>query len=173
MVIRWLTAVACNTKLDKNVAQPPCQVSQSSTRLSHFTAKNRAKIAIMKNPFSIMMSDIGLVPDERRFIDMPIKAKQAKVIRELYEYDHAFLSPEGAAHFTEPFGFEARVHFEKVDYPHNPKGLRLNDEPRKITYKSVYQNLLPAARRFCAVRKPALPLVAKLAEQNTLSDYRD
>lgn len=55
---------------------------------------------------------------------MPVKAKQAKVIRELYEYDHAFLTPEGAAHFTEPFGFTARLRVEKAN-PQDFKGLTL------------------------------------------------
>lgn len=57
---------------------------------------------------------------------MPIKAKQAKVIRELYEYDHAFLTAEGAAHFTEPFGFKAHLHIEKAN-PQDFKGLTLRD----------------------------------------------
>lgn len=57
---------------------------------------------------------------------MPEKAKQAKVIRELYGYDHAFLSPEGAAHFTEPFGFKARTRVERAN-PNDFKGLTLND----------------------------------------------
>lgn len=60
--------------------------------------------------------------------DKAMRMRQAKVIRELYEYDHAFLSPEGARHFTEPFGFQPFTHFEKADYPQNPKGLRLNDD---------------------------------------------
>lgn len=57
---------------------------------------------------------------------MPKQAKQAKVIRELYEYDHAFLSPVGAAHFTQPFGFIARTHVEKAN-PQDFKGLTLNE----------------------------------------------
>lgn len=56
------------------------------------------------------------------------KARQVKTVMELYEYDHQFLSPEGAAHFVKPFRIEARTHYEKADYPHNPKGLRLNDD---------------------------------------------
>lgn len=57
---------------------------------------------------------------------MPVKAKQAKVIRELYEYDHAFLTKEGAEHFTAPFGFTPRLHVEKAN-PQDFKGLTLNN----------------------------------------------
>ncbi len=58
--------------------------------------------------------------------NMPTKAKQAKVIRELYEYDHAFLTPEGAAHFAEPFGFKPHLYVEKAN-PQDFKGLTLRD----------------------------------------------
>lgn len=57
---------------------------------------------------------------------MPKQARQAKVIRELYEYDHAFLTKEGAAHFTEPFGFTAHTYVERAN-PGDFKGLTLND----------------------------------------------
>ncbi len=61
---------------------------------------------------------------------MPVKAKQSKVIRELYECDHGFLPAQGAAHFTEPFGFSARTTWHEADYPQNPKGLMLPDGQR-------------------------------------------
>lgn len=55
------------------------------------------------------------------------KAKQAKVIRELYECDHGFLSKEGVEHFTQPFGFSGHTYLAKAN-PHDFKGLTLFDK---------------------------------------------
>ncbi len=63
---------------------------------------------------------------------MPPQAKQAKIIRELYEYDHAFLTPEGAARFTEPFGFTPHLYTERAN-PEHPKGLSLFDGAESAT----------------------------------------
>ncbi len=49
---------------------------------------------------------------------------QKKVVEELLDYDHAFLTKEGAEHFTKPFGFAARTYIERAN-PNNPKGLTL------------------------------------------------
>jgi len=54
------------------------------------------------------------------------KARQAKVIRDLYEYDHAFITEEGAEHFSKPFGFKAHCYVEKAN-PSDPKGLTFDD----------------------------------------------
>lgn len=61
---------------------------------------------------------------------MPPKAKQVKVIKELYEYDHAFLTPEGAAHFTEPFGFTAHLSVVEAN-PQDMKGLTLHNGAKR------------------------------------------
>ena len=58
---------------------------------------------------------------------MPVQAKQAKVIRELYECDHGFLSKEGVEHFTKPFGFSGRTYLAKAN-PQDFKGLSLQDK---------------------------------------------
>ncbi len=55
-----------------------------------------------------------------------VKAHQVKAVMDLYGYDHAFLTPEGAEHFTKPFGFTAHLYIEKAE-PTHPKGLNLPD----------------------------------------------
>lgn len=55
------------------------------------------------------------------------RMKQAKVIRELYELDHAFISKEGVEHFTKPFGFVGRTYLAKAN-PQDFKGLSLHDK---------------------------------------------
>lgn len=45
---------------------------------------------------------------------------------ELYEYDHAFLTPEAVAHFTKPFGFVGTTYKAKAN-PQDFKGLTLRD----------------------------------------------
>lgn len=48
-----------------------------------------------------------------------------EAIRELQQYDHCFLSPEGVKAMGEPFGVSLATRLEK-DNRHTPKGLRLN-----------------------------------------------
>lgn len=55
------------------------------------------------------------------------KARQAKLIRELYELDHAFLSKEGVEHYTKPFGFAGSTYTAKAN-PRDFKGLTLYDK---------------------------------------------
>ena len=55
------------------------------------------------------------------------KARQAKLIRELYELDHAFLSKEGVEHYTKPFGFTGSTYLAKAN-PQDFKGLTLYDD---------------------------------------------
>ena len=55
------------------------------------------------------------------------KARQAKLIRELYECDHGFLSKEGVEHFTKPFGFNGTTYPAKSN-PQDFKGLSLYDK---------------------------------------------
>lgn len=49
-----------------------------------------------------------------------------KLVGDLREYDHSFISPEGARHFSEPFGFTARTHVE-LDSRAQIKGLTIHD----------------------------------------------
>jgi hypothetical protein len=49
-----------------------------------------------------------------------------KYVDELRQYDHAFLTVEGAEYFSKPFGFTAYTHVEKAD-PTAIKGLTLNN----------------------------------------------
>jgi hypothetical protein len=49
-----------------------------------------------------------------------------KYVDELREYDHAFLTVEGAEYFTEPFGFTARTAMVRAN-PNDIKGLTLNN----------------------------------------------
>jgi hypothetical protein len=55
-----------------------------------------------------------------------MKPDYVKLIAELREYDHLFLSPEGAKHFTAPFGFKAHTYTMKAN-PNEFKGLTLNN----------------------------------------------
>ena len=75
---------------------------------------------------------------------MPVRAKQAKVIRELYEYDHAFLTPEGAEHFAKPFGFEPHL-YKEIANPNSPKGLTLNDGKTETYGVAAHQLALQIA----------------------------
>lgn len=52
------------------------------------------------------------------------KAHQVKAIMDLYEYDHAFLSPDGVKRFTKPFGFMGHMYKAKAT-PSDFKGLTL------------------------------------------------
>lgn len=54
---------------------------------------------------------------------MPGKSKLA-LIADLRHYDHAFLTREGALHFSKPFGFEAYTYVAKAN-PQDFKGLTL------------------------------------------------
>jgi len=62
----------------------------------------------------------------------PLDAKTArefglmKYVDKLREYDHAFLTVEGAEYFSKPFGFAARTYVERAT-PNEPKGLTLNN----------------------------------------------
>jgi hypothetical protein len=51
-----------------------------------------------------------------------------QAIKDLVEYDHCFLSPEGVRHFCQPFGFDEKefIH-EAVDNRSDFKGLRIAD----------------------------------------------
>lgn len=55
---------------------------------------------------------------------MPPQAKQAKLIRELYEFDHAFLPKNEALRFSRAFGFDVHTHVERAN-PDDFKGLSL------------------------------------------------
>ena len=52
------------------------------------------------------------------------KLTKLQAVQQLREYDHAFLTPEGAKEFAAPFGIVPGLHYEMVDH-HNPKGLRI------------------------------------------------
>lgn len=49
------------------------------------------------------------------------------LIKDLEKYHHAFLSPEGAKHFLEPFGLQPRTRIAK-DTSSEFKGLTLQDD---------------------------------------------
>jgi hypothetical protein len=49
-----------------------------------------------------------------------------QIVNELRDCDHAFLSPEGADHFSKPFGFKAETWIHQAS-PNEPKGLTLSD----------------------------------------------
>ena len=55
--------------------------------------------------------------------------KLVKLIDELAQYDHCFLSPEGVKHFTEPFGFKCETYKAK-DTSFTHKGLSLKDKTK-------------------------------------------
>lgn len=58
---------------------------------------------------------------------MPTKrGHYLKLIAKLREYDHLFITPEGANHFSTPFGFKAHTYVLKAN-PSDPKGLTLNN----------------------------------------------
>src|SRR3990167_7262216 len=54
-------------------------------------------------------------------------AHNVRLIRELAEYDHAFLKEEAVKHFTEPFGFTGVTYMAKAN-PQDFKGLSLFDD---------------------------------------------
>jgi hypothetical protein len=47
-------------------------------------------------------------------------------VAKLRQYDHAFLTVEGAMRFSKPFGFNARTYVERAN-PNDPKGLTLHN----------------------------------------------
>lgn len=53
--------------------------------------------------------------------------RQIERVKELSEYDHCFLSPEGVNHFTEPFGFKGVVYEATDTSKTDPKGLKLDN----------------------------------------------
>lgn len=71
----------------------------------------------------ITLKGIKALPEAPAPID---KAKALELIKELREYDHLFLTREGALNFSKPFGFEARTWVHKAD-PTDPKGLTFHD----------------------------------------------
>ena len=54
------------------------------------------------------------------------KAELRKYVDELREYDHAFLTKEGAEYFSTPFGFKARTAIVRAN-PNDMKGLTLHN----------------------------------------------
>lgn len=52
-------------------------------------------------------------------------AEKITRIKELLDYDHGFISPEGVRYFSEPFGLKGRTYTAK-DTRQNPKGLTLS-----------------------------------------------
>lgn len=54
--------------------------------------------------------------------------RAAKVIRELYQADHAFISKKGVEYYTKPFGFIGSSYLAKADPPGTVKGLTLQDK---------------------------------------------
>jgi len=57
---------------------------------------------------------------------MTDRSAQIAAIKQLREYDHVFISPEGVAHFTAPFGFKGTMVRLKAN-PNDPKGLTLEN----------------------------------------------
>lgn len=57
---------------------------------------------------------------------MPVKARQAKVIRQLYELDHAFIPQDMVLKITRHFGFDGHCYIAKAN-PNDFKGLSLFD----------------------------------------------
>jgi len=53
-------------------------------------------------------------------------AELLKLVEALRDYDHAFLTTEGAMHFSKPFGFTARTAVHHAN-PTQPKGLTLDN----------------------------------------------
>jgi len=50
-----------------------------------------------------------------------------KYVEELRQHDHAFLTKEGAAYFSKPFGFAATTYVAHAN-PSDPKGLTLDND---------------------------------------------
>ena len=59
---------------------------------------------------------------------MRSKSELLALVADLRQYDHDFLTVEGARAFSEPFGFTAHTYVMKDDRD-NPKGLALNSGP--------------------------------------------
>ena len=57
---------------------------------------------------------------------MKDKAELLKAVADLREYDHAFITPEGAARLAEPFDVVPRTYLERVN-PNDPKGVTFDD----------------------------------------------
>lgn len=55
------------------------------------------------------------------------KARQVKLIRELYELDHAFMNKAGVEIYTKPFGFIGSTYLAKSN-PQDFKGLSLYEK---------------------------------------------
>ena len=55
-----------------------------------------------------------------------INTNLLKYVDDLRNYDHAFLTCEGAEYFSKPFGFTARTSVVRAN-PKDPKGLTLDD----------------------------------------------
>ena len=57
-------------------------------------------------------------------------SEKIKLIEGLHDYDHAFLTQEGADHFAVPFGLTLKCRRHVADGDVNPKGLTLKDGSR-------------------------------------------
>lgn len=77
------------------------------------------------------------------------KLRQGKVIRELYELDHCFLSKEGVMRFTEPFGFQGSVYLTKAN-PQDFKGLTLRDKDGNLVDEMEGQDASVVATEIAA-----------------------
>jgi len=72
------------------------------------------------------------------------KAHQVKAIMELYEYDHAFLTPQAVEHFTKPFGFKGSTYIAKAN-PQDFKGLTLENGMKKAEGQDAHKLALQIA----------------------------
>lgn len=57
---------------------------------------------------------------------MTTKAEKLKALDDLADYDHCFITPEGAAALAKPFGLTPKTYVAQAN-PREPKGLTLND----------------------------------------------
>jgi hypothetical protein len=76
------------------------------------------------------------------------QAHKVKLIRDLYQHDHAFLSKQGVEHFTKPFGFIGTTYMAKAN-PQDFKGLSLYDEAGNPVPEWEGQNADVVAREIC------------------------
>ena len=67
------------------------------------------------------------------------KQRQAKLVRELNELDHCFLSKKGVERFTKPFGFTGSTYLAKAN-PQDFKGLSLYDKDDNPIKEAIGQD---------------------------------
>ena len=67
------------------------------------------------------------------------KQRQAKLVRELYELDHCFLSKKGVERFTKSFGFTGSTYLAKAN-PQDFKGLSLHDKDDNPIKEAIGQD---------------------------------